>query len=288
MKTSTRADLSLVLVAMFWGTSFVVVKDALSVVPPFWLIFLRFVFASVAVGLMFPGVWRTLDRWILRAAAIVGLCLFAGFSLQTLGLQWTTPAKSAFITGCAVLLVPLFSRLLFGRTIPRPVLAGAFLALCGIYLLARPDDLTRINLGDLLTFGCAVAFAFHIISIGYFARRVPYQALAVLQIFFTGLMALPFALAFEVPGLDYGIPVFASVLYLGIFCSALAFLIQTHAQQYTTEARTALIFALEPVFAAIFSVAVYQERLEWVEWLGGALIVAGVLMAEVRVLQLKK
>ncbi|HUG43197.1 MAG TPA: DMT family transporter [Acidobacteriota bacterium] len=288
MRNSTKADLSLVLVAMFWGTSFVVVKDALAVVPPFWLIFLRFAVASVGVGLLFPGVWRRLDRLLLLAAAIVGLCLFAGFALQTLGLQWTTPAKSAFITGCAVLLVPLFSRLLFGRTIPRPVMGGAFLALCGIYLLARPDDLTRVNLGDLLTFGCAIAFALHIISIGYFAGRVPYQALAVLQIFFTGLAALPFAMALEVPSLDYGIPVFASVLYLGIFCSALAFLIQTHAQQYTTEARTALIFALEPVFAAIFAVVVHQESLEWVEWLGGALIVAGVLMAEVRVLQLKK
>lgn len=288
MQNATKADFSLVAITVVWGFSFVIVKDSLSVVTPFWFLFLRFLVASLTLIILFPRTWNDVNRSTYVKALVVGLFLYAGFMFQTLGLQHTTPAKSAFITGFSILLVPLLNLAIFRVRFRVLVGLGILVAFTGLYLLTRPDNLNKWNRGDLLTFFCAVSFAFHIIWIGRYTTRTPYRHLAVLQILCCLIVSIPLALFWEQARFLYPASFYLSLAYLGVLSSALAFLIQTHAQQYTSAARTALIFSLEPVFAALASVLLYREPLTPGEWLGGIMILAGVLVGEVPVLKTKK
>ena len=278
----------MVFVVLLWGFSFLVVKESLDHITPFWFLSLRFAVALLSLLLFFPRFWQGVGAYSLRSGLLVGLVLYAGFAFQTLGLQYTTPAKSAFITGSAVLMVPLLNWAAFGVAIRRPVGVGVLVAFVGLWLLTRPDDLARLNRGDTLTLLCALAFALHIILVGRYAARIPSRQLAVLQIFWATLAALPVALLLETPGFVYPSSLYLSLFYLGVFCSAVAFLVQTRAQRYTSSARTALIFSLEPVFAAMASMALLGEQLNVSEWFGGMLIVAGVMVGEVGVLKSKR
>ena len=277
----------MVFVVLLWGFSFLVVKESLDHITPFWFLSLRFAVALLSLLLFFPRFWQGVGAYSLRSGLLVGLVLYAGFAFQTLGLQYTTPAKSAFITGSAVLMVPLLNWAAFGVAIRRPVGVGVLVAFVGLWLLTRPDDLALLNRGDTLTLLCALAFALHIILVGRYAARIPSRQLAVLQIFWATLAALPVALLLETPGFVYPSSLYLSLFYLGVFCSAVAFLVQTRAQRYTSSARTALIFSLEPVFAAMASMALLGEQLNVSEWFGGMLIVAGVMVGEVGVLKSK-
>jgi drug/metabolite transporter (DMT)-like permease len=280
MRSPLRADLALVSVALAWGASFVVIKGALDLASPHWLLFLRFLVAVVALLVFFPRAARAMAGPGLRVGMVLGALLWASFALQTVGLVFTTPAKSAFLTATYVLMVPLLHRLLFGAHFTRPVTIGVTLAFAGLTLLARPTDLATLNLGDVLTVGCAVAFALHIVVLGRAAPRMEPAPLALLQMAVICAISLPAALAFESPGLVYPASFWIAVLFLGIACSAFAFAVQTWAQRHTLPSRVALIFSLEAVFAALLSVIVVGERLSPLEWLGGGLVLAGVLLAE--------
>jgi len=286
--TSKKADLSLVFVALLWGSSFVVIKYSLASITPFWLVFMRFLIASSALWILFPRFWRGLRISTVWCSGLIGMFLFLGFAFQTLGLQYTSPAKSAFITGSSILMVPLFNRAIFRIALRKGVSLGILIASAGLYMLTRPDDLSKLNWGDVFTLLCAVAFAFHIIFLGRFAVRVPYRQLAVLQMFWSLLLSSVPVLVMGAPSLNLPVSGYLALLYLGVFCSALSFFIQTHAQQYTSAARTALIFSLEPVFAALFSSGFYGEELVVMEWLGGCLTVAGVMVGELHVIKSKK
>lgn len=264
-----------------WGISFSVAKTALVEVGPHWLLCLRFGVAAALLALVFPGALRRGGRAALRGGAVVGGILYAAFALQTVGLTRTTPSKSAFLTGLSVLLVPLLGLLLFRTRVPPAAGAGVLLAVAGIALLTHPGSLAELNRGDLLTLACAVGFAAHILALSRFAVRVPWRELGALQLAFAFAASLPAALLLEAPPRSAPLPAWAAVLFLGVFCSAFAFLAQTWAQRHTSTIRVALILALEPVFAAAFSVLVLGERLTAGEWTGGALVVTGVVVAEV-------
>lgn len=273
------AELALVGVALAWGLSFAVIKDALAAVPPHWLIALRFGLAFAAFAAAGPGRLLRAGAPTWRAGIAVGALLYLAFALQTLGLQHTTPARSAFLTGCSVLLVPVLERVLLGRRASPALAVGVGLALVGLALLLHPGSLLELNRGDLLTFACAFAFAGHILALGRYALRVPSRDLAALQILAVAAFATPVAVASEPIALDYPARAWGAVVFLGLVCSAFAFGAQTWAQRRTSPSRTALILALEPVFAAGASVALGMERLGPAEWLGGALVVAGVVLS---------
>ena len=275
-----RADLALAGVALAWGASFVVIKDALAVMPPHTLLLLRFAVATVALAALFPRAVSAVSARALATGVMLGALLWASFALQTVGLVFTTPAKSAFLTALYVLLVPLLNRALFGARFTRPVRIGIALAFAGLTLLAHPEDLSRVNRGDVLTVGCALAFALHIVLLGRAAPALPAPALALIQLAVVCALSLVAALAWESPSLVLPPRAWAAVLFLGLACSAFAFLVQTWAQRHTAPSRVALLFSLESVFAALLSVALLGERLTPGEWAGGCLVVAGVLVAE--------
>jgi drug/metabolite transporter (DMT)-like permease len=280
------ADLALLGITLLWGLSFVVVKDVLREVPPPVLLALRFALAAAALAALRPGALRRAGAPAWRAGAVLGAALAAAFALQTLGLAHTTPSRSAFLTAAYVLLVPLLG-FAFGRErVGRGVAVGALLATLGLALLTHPDVGAEVRRGDALSALSALGFALHILGLAHVASRVPAAELALTQLLAAALLLGVAAAVLDPAGLApealaaIPAPAWLGIVFLGLACTTLAYFVQTWAQRRTPPARAALLFALEPAFAAAFSVALGRERLGALEVLGGALIVAGVAFGE--------
>lgn len=282
-----QADLALATVALVWGTTFVVVKRALTDISTLYFLAARFSIASVCMLLLFlPSFRRAGKRAVLRGllgGAVAGLFLWLGYVLQTLGLKYTTAGNSGFLTGFYIVLVPLFSAAVFRRW-PQPrELIGISVATVGIALLTAPsiEHRFQLNEGDLLTIACAVAFAIHLLVLGYFSQRERFEAVALGQIGCAAALSTV-SLAIEPPRATWNGNVLFAVVLTAVFATALAFTLQTWGQQYTTATRTALIFALEPVFALATAVSFGGERLTLADVAGGTLILAGILAVELK------
>ncbi len=287
MRPDRSASLWLVFITLLWGLSFVVVKGALAVAPPYWFLFLRFTLATLAGLLFFRGVWRKCDRQSLVHGLVLSGVLYLGFAFQTVGLEFTSPAKSAFITGISVVLVPIVGRLFFGTRISLDVAVGVLLAFVGLFLLVKPDHPLEVNRGDLLTLACAVVFAFHVLLVGRYVSSTDPGLLAMVQLVGASLLSLPLAVFANKPHFGFPWSFYLALLFLAVFCSAFAFSVQIRAQRHVSPSRAALIFALEPVFAAAASLIFYGDNLLWREWLGGGLVVLGVLFGDASVLRSK-
>ena len=282
-----QADLALALVALIWGSTFVVVKSALTEISTLYFLALRFALATVCMLLMFvPAFRRTALREIwrgLRGGAVAGIFLWLGYLLQTLGLKYTSAGNSGFLTGLYIVLVPLISAAIYRRWPQARELIGVAIAGAGIVVLTFPsmDRRFQMNKGDLLTIGCAVAFAFHILVLGYYSVRERFEAVALGQIACAAALS-GISLTVEPPQAVWSSGVIVAIVLTAVFATALAFAIQTWGQQYTTATRTALLFALEPVFALVTAVLAGGEALTAAAVLGGALILGGILAVELK------
>jgi drug/metabolite transporter (DMT)-like permease len=270
------ADLALLGVTAIWGSTFVLVKNAVSSYPVFAFLLLRFGLAVLVLApLALSGHrhFRARDLW---AGAVVGVFLFAGYALQTLGLKQTEAAKAGFITGLSVVLVPVLVAVIWRKMPPWQALLGTLLATAGLALLTLNPNLT-ISRGDALVLGCALAFAAHITVLGVLAPGHDARLLTFLQVAVVALLSGGWV------ALDGGLPpapvnVWAAAGFTAVAATALAFGVQTAAQRYTTPTHTALIFTAEPVFSALFSVLVANEQLSVRGWLGCGIILAGVVL----------
>lgn len=269
------AVLTLVLVTLIWGSTFAVVKDALTTIPVPLLLALRFSLAALCFA------WVRFDRRALRPALILGLLAFGGFATQTLGLELTSASKAAFITGLNVILAPIVGRFLFGDRVAPRVYLAALLALGGLGMMTL-QGVGGINGGDLWVVGTAVSYAFYVVYLGEVARKVNALALA-------GLQQLPMALLawlWAIPHLDAlpGVPLrtYLAIVYLALFATALVAVLQTYAQRVVPAYLTALLFALEPVFAALFAYLLLGETLGRLGWIGGGVVLLAMLVSEMR------
>jgi drug/metabolite transporter (DMT)-like permease len=282
-----QADLALASIAFIWGATFVVVKRALLDISTLYFLSVRFALASVCLLLIFlPAFKRTppADIWRgLRGGATAGLFLWLGFVLQTLGLKYTSAGNSGFLTGLYIVLVPLISAAVYRRSPFARELLGIFIATAGMVVLTVPsmDRAFRMNKGDLLTLGCAVAFAVHILVLGYYSQRERFEAVALGQIVCAAVLS-GISLSWEAPRAVWSTTVISAILITAVLATALAFALQTWAQQYTTPTRTALVFALEPVFALTTAVSAGGEALTMSAVAGGALILMGILTVELK------
>jgi len=251
MRTPRRwqADLSLALVALIWGTTFVVVKRALNEISTVYFLALRFGLASVCMLVLFMPAFLRADRATVRTGlqggAAAGLLLWLGYLLQTFGLKFTTAGKSGFLTGFYIVLVPPLGALLYGRWPQFRELAAIVIAGTGMVVMTFPSIRGKmaVNLGDLLTIGCAVAFAGHILVLSHYSKRGQVQAVALGQIVTAALLSTG-SLLLERPVARWSSKVIFALVLTAIFATAVAFAIQTWGQRYTTATRTALIFAL--------------------------------------------
>ncbi|HME58879.1 MAG TPA: DMT family transporter [Terracidiphilus sp.] len=299
-----RAYLLMLFVVAVWGSTFVVVKGALADATPGAFNLVRMTLAFAVMGVAYHRYWRTIRGWQVWAGALVGACLAMGYQFQTTGLARTTPSKSAFITGLMVVMVPLLS-IIPGLRPPgaRPprwnVFLGAALAFTGIVMLTAPaaspasgpvtllgeaarllPDLSSINLGDVLTLGCALGFAFHCLALSHVSPRIAFQPLALLQVGFCAVfMALSMPLI-EHPQITWTPRLAVALGIAALLSTAAAFSIQSWAQSVLPPTHIALLLTLEPVFAWITSFLVTGERLGLRPACGALLILAGIALTE--------
>lgn len=289
MRERTRADLALLFCTAIWGTTFVVVKDALSDASVFVFLAVRFALAGVLLAAISRRALAAEGRAAWTRGGLLGVLLFLGFAFQTLGIERTTASKAALITGLAVVLVPLFEGLFFGRAVSRWAWAGAATALAGLFLLTVPagEGLSGLETGDLLVGGCAVVFAFHILFVGRYREGHSARALNTVQVAITAALAaaavpLAHAAGWERARVAWTGGLLAALVVTAVGATAVAFTLQVWAQRHTTPSRAALLFSMEPVFAVLTSAVLLGERLGPRALLGGALVLAGILASEFR------
>lgn len=289
MSRSLKAHLLLLAVVFVWGSTFVLIKDALADVSPLLFNLMRMALAALCLAALYWREIRKIDRRAVGCGALAGLFLATGYQFQTAGLRLTTPSKSAFLTGMTVIFVPLIvalPRLRPGGTrAPRwNAYVGALLAFAGIVFMTTPAgaglSFRGMNLGDLLTLVCAFGFACHVVTLAHFSPRMRFEQLALLQVSFaTVFMAVSMPI-FEKPWVHWSGRVVLALVVAAVLATALAFTVQTWAQQILPPTHLAVLFTLEPVFAWLTSWAVLGEGLGLRGGTGAALILAGICLTE--------
>ncbi len=272
------AILALIVVTAVWGVTFVQVKDAVAIYPLFAFLAVRFAIATLALAPAAATRLRPLPRRGWEAGALLGLLLAVGYALQTAGLARTTVSSAGFITGLYVVFTPVIALLLFRTSIGVAVWLGVALSTVGLALLSGVDAGTLT--GDLLVLGASAVYSLQIVLMERYAPRYDAVALTFVEMLtaFAGFAVVAVALGqIELPR---GMTVWGALLVTGIFASALGFLVQTWAQRRTSATRTALAFAMEPVWAGIFGFWLAGDRLGPWGWAGGAVIMLGIVVAE--------
>lgn len=274
-----RADALLIASTAVWGISFVVVKGALAASSPLAFLTLRFAIATVALAplVAFRAPWSGAE---LRAGLLLTVLLATGFATQAVGLQYTTPARSAFIVAISSVLAPVVAFTVLRQRLRWWVAMAVGIAGVGIYFLTAPSA-GGLNRGDLWTMITAFVFGGHIVAVTELSRRHDARRLVWLQLAGTTVGAAIAAGALEPVRIDWSFGVVAALVYTGVIATAAALVWQMRAQSQMSSARAALVLCCEPVFATVTSWVWLGERLSVTQWLGAGLIIGGMVLAEV-------
>lgn len=274
-------EIGLTLTAIIWGSGFVATAIALEHYTAYQSMAVRFLIGGILLALIFYKKLKAITKTTLMKGSILGLILYLAFALQTVGLQFTTPSKNAFITAVNVVIVPLIGFIFYKKKIDRYELIGAILALIGIGFLSLQLT-SAINLGDFLTFLCAIAFAFHIFYTARFVKHEDPISLTVIQMLTAaviGWIAIGLKGELHMSLQKEGM---LMLLYLGIFSTAIAFLLQTAAQKFMSETKAAIILATEALWGTIFSIIIIKEIITGRMIIGGTLIILAILLSETK------
>lgn len=281
------ADFSLLLITVVWGLSFTILKSIMGdQFSPVILVLLRFFVASLVILPFSLGGLGKLDRGGVIGSVILGALLFFGFSTQSIGIQFTTASRSAFITGLSALFVPLF---LFSHKRKSPGLVNGLAilgAIIGMYLLTDPAG-GGFNKGDILTLICSSIFGAHIYVMGVVVPGRNFLSITLIQLATTTLLA---ALFLPIERLKFQINMTSAqgIIFLAVFATAAALLVQAWAQQRTSAVKAGLIFTAEPLFAYLFASAILGDYFNPIQKIGGAIIVLAVVASEIAPLLLTR
>ena len=271
------AQIGLVLITMIWGITFVMVKNALNDAPPFMFATLRFGLAFFISAIYLNRKISMINKQEIVAGIVCGFLLFSGYACQNFGLILTTPSKSAFITSVSVIFVPILLVLFRWQKINFKIWGVVCFTTIGLYILLNPMGV-GINLGDIITFGCALSFAFHIIFQDvYLNKKVDIVRFFIMQVFFVSLFSLVCSFVFESTQIVISQRLIVAILVTGILATLVAIIIMIWAQTILAPTETAILLSLEPVFAALFSVFFAGEVLGVYGWVGGMIIVLSVM-----------
>ena len=269
--------LTLVGITVIWGTTFAIVKDSLQHIPVALFLALRFSLAAACF------VWVRFDSRALRPALWLGLLAFVGFATQTIGIEVTTASNAAFITGLSVVLTPLVGALVWKQAVAPRLYAAALVATVGLGLLTIGEaGFAGISSGDLWVLLTAISYAIYIVYLGEVAGRASAMALAGLQLLPMALLAWLWALPHVGALPQVPLSTYAAIAYLAVIATALVGVLQTYAQRVVNAPLAALVFALEPVFAALFAAWWLGERLPASGWFGGVLVVLAMILSQLR------
>ncbi len=282
-KIKVRAEIILLGVVVIWGYTFPVVKNVLNSVPPFTFLTYRFFLAFSLIYLLFRSRLKKINSLTIKKGFLIGLFLFIGYFGQTVGTQYTTATKTAFITGISVILVPMIAFFWLQERIQGNSIIGVILAMAGLWLMNSNGTMVHINFGDALVFLGAFGFAFYIIAVDIYTKRLDYVQLVFIQLVTVFMISLLTAIFREKESLhlSYDISVWWAVAMNGAFATALAFYLQNRFQQYSTPTRIAIIFSAEPVFGAIFAYLLLGEKISIFGFLGGIAIFTGMFIAQI-------
>ncbi|AMX00816.1 DMT family transporter [Rummeliibacillus stabekisii] len=275
-------ELALTITAIIWGSGFVASSIALEHFTPYQILAIRFFIGAVILSIVFYKKLKGINKGTIFKGAILGTFLYLAFALQTVGLQFTTPSKNAFLTAVNVVIVPFIGLLLYKRKMDYFELIGAFLAIIGIGVLSLKLS-SSINIGDLLTLACAVGFAFHIFYTAKFVKDADPILLTLVQM--TTAALIGFAVVFFKGESFHTVEMGGtlSILYLGIFSTSAAFLLQTVAQKFTTDTKAAIILSTESFWGMVFSVLILHEVLTIKMAFGAILILGAIIISETKV-----
>tara|TARA_Y100000994_G_C15687635_1_gene440330 strand:+ start:1410 stop:2273 length:864 start_codon:yes stop_codon:yes gene_type:complete len=274
------AQLGMVLTTMIWGVTFVMVKDALNDATPFMFAALRFGLSFVLACIYVNKGIKDISFNGLVGGLVCGFCLYVGYAFQNYGLIETTPSKSAFITSVSVILVPIILVAFRIKSVHLRIWVATFLAIVGLYILLNPAG-GEFNIGDILTFGCAVSFAVHVILQDYYlSKGVHVSHLLLTQLMFITVFSCLSVCVFEDLSLIMSDRLINAILVTGVLATFIALFIMVWAQTILSPGQTAILLSLEPVFAALFSTIFAGEILGLHGWIGGSIIVFAVLSLE--------
>jgi len=296
-----KSDAALITLALVWGTSHVIQKDILSTHSPAFYTSLRFGIAALCFGLLFAGHLRRTSRREIIQGVLLGLCSFAGISFYVSGLVFTQASKAGFISGLYLVFTPLLSFLLFRLRPTRDHLTGLAIAIGGFALLSFPQSGELFNWGDILILLAAVAWAAHIAATSAFASESSVKTLAAVQVFTVAALSttiwfvlsgiaqsaadpqsLPSLVAMEARSNQLDLRFAVQIIYMAVVVTFIVALVQTWAQRRVSSTHAAILYALEPVTAAVFAYFVLGETLGWRRGVGAAFIIAGVMVSRLK------
>lgn len=282
-------ELGLILIAIIWGSGFVVNKFSLDGgFTPIQIITLRFFIASMLLNVMFfKRIKKNIDKDIIKKGSLLGIFLFIAFAVQTFGLLYTTPSKNAFITAANVVIVPFIGYVIYKRKLDKIGIISSIITLIGIGILSLEADFS-INFGDFLTLICAFGFAGHIFFTSEFAINKDPIILTSIQFSVAFILSLIVQVLIGEIKIDAQFKEYLGVLYLGVFSTTIAFLVQTICQKKVSGTKTAIILSTEAVFGTIFSIILLNEQVTSKMIVGSLLILISIIMAETKLSFLKK
>ena len=277
--TQRRADLLLITAAAVWGVSFVVVKEVLAVSSPLLFVALRFTLATLVLA-PFVGLRQRFSAGELRAGIVLTLLLASGFATQAVGLQYTTPARSAFIVALSSVLAPIVAVVVVRHRMNALGVGALVVAGVGIYLLTNPSG-GGLNRGDMWTLITSVVFGGHIVAVSEFSKRFDARRLVWLQLPGTAVGAGLAAALFEPLRLSWTGPFIGALVFTAVFSTALALIWQMRAQRFMSSMRASLLLCFEPLFATLTSWLYWGERFSLTQGVGAGLILGGMVLAVV-------
>ncbi|MGB5867958.1 MAG: DMT family transporter [Arcobacteraceae bacterium] len=284
-----KADLLLLSVAIGWGITFLMVQEAIDTTPVYSFLFFRFGLASIVMFVIAYKFFNEITLKTIWYGVVLGVFLFSAFATQTFGLSHTKSSIVAFITGLNVICVPFLAYFIFKDKVRKNVFIASLVAVVGLYLLTMSGVLTLGN-GEFLTLICAFLFALQIIFTGKFSKEVNVFLLVLFQLTTVTILSLVFSLGFDTTTfyIEYNYAFYKAVIITALIATVYAFLIQTYMQQFTTATKTAIIFTMEPVSAAIFAYLTVNELLTATQIWGAVLIICATLIAEINLKKKQK
>ena len=271
----------LLITAIVWGSGFVVTAIALEYLTAYQVMAGRFILAAIILSLLFRKKFKTFTKSVVWKGAILGTILFIGFALQTVGLEYTTPSKNAFLTAVNVVIVPLIAYLVYKRKVDRYETIGSIITLIGIGFLSL-QGLMTISIGDALSLACAVAFAFDIFYTNHFVKKEDALSLTIVQFITASFIAVIAVLIQGDIPTTFEKEALYSIIYLAVFSTTIAYVCQNVAFQYTTATKGAIILSLESFFGMLLSVLFLHEVLTGRMIIGAALIMIAILITELK------
>lgn len=286
MNKQIKADMMLVIVTLCWGISYYLMDVSLEDMGPFTLNALRFLGAFFVAGIFTFKKLRSVNKTTLFYSFLLGSVLVFVYMGATFGVKYTTLSNSGFLCALTVIFVPILELIVFRKAPPKKVTFAVIMSLIGIMLLTLKDDfsINMANLrGDALCLMGAIAYAVDLIltekAVAH--EKVDAFQLGVFQLGVTGVYMFALSFIFETPHLPTTPNIWASVIFLSLFCTGLAFIAQAIAQQYTSAAHVGIIFTLEPVFAGVVAFFLAGEILTTKSYIGAVIMIAALFVTEI-------